>query len=426
MQSKSIEDIVIFIFWAGGNIFQIYILISIIFYLFLSFTGAFLFPFRRKTSSPVSHKFAILIPAYNEENVIGNILESIEYIDYPKELYDVYVICDHCTDRTEEIAKKYNFVKIISIYNNFSSNKAKALNYATKIILNEKDYDAFCYFDADSLIHPDFLKSMSAMLDKGACAIQGMQLPKNPYESWISSIISSGQFITNYFFQKPKQFLGLSATLHGKGICFKKNIVTNFKWDEHCLTEDLEMQMRLVYNGVRIQWNEYAVVYDEEPVYISQYLKRSIRWARGSLDVAKKHSVNLFLSFLRSFDFKKFEAFIYSIGVYRMVIVFLIAFSLYLTREKFNILIYFFKLLPTDNLLYKFAFIICPLFLFPLFMIFDRNFGFKMFLFYFLQPVLGIFRIPIFILGIMKDRLKWDRTEHISKVRITDLVNLKS
>lgn len=52
-----------------------------------------------------NHKFLIILPAHNEENVIGNLINSLKEVDYPKDLYDITVLVDNCTDNTEKIAK---------------------------------------------------------------------------------------------------------------------------------------------------------------------------------------------------------------------------------------------------------------------------------------------------------------------------------
>ncbi len=52
------------------------------------------------------HKFMAIIPAHNEEAVIGNLIESLNNQSYPRELFDIYVIADNCTDRTKEIARE--------------------------------------------------------------------------------------------------------------------------------------------------------------------------------------------------------------------------------------------------------------------------------------------------------------------------------
>ena len=52
-----------------------------------------------------NHKFMAIIPAHNEESVVANLIESLKNQNYPKELLDIYVIADNCTDRTAEVAK---------------------------------------------------------------------------------------------------------------------------------------------------------------------------------------------------------------------------------------------------------------------------------------------------------------------------------
>jgi cellulose synthase/poly-beta-1,6-N-acetylglucosamine synthase-like glycosyltransferase len=421
-------EVVILLFLILSNIIQFYFLVNIFFYLFISFVGFFLI--RKKDQNQIDYienyynkKFAILVPAHNERDVIKNLLDSFLYLDYPKELYDIYIICDNCTDDTEYVVRKHQLrCELLIFKGDAQSNKAKALNRATEKILSLKEYDAFCYFDADSLVHPKFLKAMCVRLKNGDIAIQAQQVPKNIRESIVSLIVSSGQFITNYFFQKPKEYLGLSATLHGKGICFSVDVVKKFKWDEECLTEDLEMQMRLILNGVHINWCENAIVYDEQPVHISQYVKRSIRWTRGSLDTAKKHALNLLKGFMKTLDLRMFESFIYCVGVYRVVLISFCGVMMYFTSDRFNIFLEIFYHIPSDWI-FKFIIITFPFFAFPFSVLVMRKIDFAIFLGYFMQPVLGFLRMPIFLLGIVKDKKKWDKTEHTSKYTIFDVVN---
>ena len=50
------------------------------------------------------HRFMAIIPAHNEEKVIGNLIESLKNQTYKKDAYDIYVIADNCTDGTAKIA----------------------------------------------------------------------------------------------------------------------------------------------------------------------------------------------------------------------------------------------------------------------------------------------------------------------------------
>lgn len=416
-------DIFFIFFLITGNIIQVYFLICMFLYLFLSFVGIFLNKISWDIKFDLTKKFAIIVPAHNEENVIANIIESLLIQNYPKENYDIYVVCDHCNDRTFEISKNYN-INVLVHCNNLPSNKAKALNFAIDFIFkNNKYYDAFCFFDADSLAHPDFLKSVSSYLSQGYVAIQSQQIPKNPRDSFITKIVSAGQYITNRFFQKPKMILGLSATLHGKGMCFSRDIVKKYRWDETCLTEDLEMQMRLVRDGIFIAWAEKSIVYDEQPITISQYFKRSIRWTKGSLYVAKKHSLDLFYRFISKFDFSAFESFLYSVGVYRVMMIFFAAFAMYYTRGHFNFIFWFLNLLPYEEIFFKILLLITPLILLPISVWFERRISLDMIFAYYMQPFLGIFRIPIFLIGLIGSKyIIWDKVEHTSSVKIEELL----
>ena len=52
------------------------------------------------------HRFMMIIPAHNEEKVVRDLVESLKNLDYRKDLYDIYVIADNCTDNTAQIAKE--------------------------------------------------------------------------------------------------------------------------------------------------------------------------------------------------------------------------------------------------------------------------------------------------------------------------------
>ena len=52
------------------------------------------------------HKYAIIVAARNEELVIGQLIKSIKNQKYPKELIDIFVVADNCTDNTARVAEK--------------------------------------------------------------------------------------------------------------------------------------------------------------------------------------------------------------------------------------------------------------------------------------------------------------------------------
>ncbi len=113
-----------------------------------------------------SHHFAIAIPAHSEEGVIGNTVTRLFDLNYPKDLFDIHVVADHCTDQTAAAARRAGAV-VHERSEGARTGKGAALSWLFKRILSHDDYDAIVIFDADSQVDPDFLRVMDARLAQG-------------------------------------------------------------------------------------------------------------------------------------------------------------------------------------------------------------------------------------------------------------------
>ena len=128
-------------------------------------------------------RFAIVIPAHNEAMVLGDLLDNLRILKYPKELYDVFVIADNCTDNTADIARAHG-AHVFERENKELVGKGYAMDWVfPKIFALDKKYDAFCVFDSDNLVHLDFLAVMNNRLLKGQKVLQGYLSAKSPVPS---------------------------------------------------------------------------------------------------------------------------------------------------------------------------------------------------------------------------------------------------
>ena len=90
-----------------------------------------------------NHKFMAIIPAHNEEAVVTNLIESLRNQNYDKELYDIYVIADNCTDNTAKVAREAGAI-VYERFDETKKTKGFALDWFLKQKIEEKaDYDAF-------------------------------------------------------------------------------------------------------------------------------------------------------------------------------------------------------------------------------------------------------------------------------------------
>jgi cellulose synthase/poly-beta-1,6-N-acetylglucosamine synthase-like glycosyltransferase len=170
---------------------------------------------------PPASRFAIVVAAHNEERVIGELIRNLHDLDYPKELYDIYVVADNCSDRTAAIAAEKG-ATVIERLNQIDKGKGYALEYAFNKIFNLGiPYDAVCVFDADNLVARDFLLIMNGHLLKGEKIIQGYLDTKNAHDTWITKSIYISYILTNRFWQLSKYNLGLTCALGGTGMCLR-------------------------------------------------------------------------------------------------------------------------------------------------------------------------------------------------------------
>ena len=225
-----------------------------------------------------NHKFMAIIPAHNEAGVVANLIESLKNQDYDKNLLDIYVIADNCTDNTAQIAREAGAI----VYERFDETK-KTKGYALQWFLNKKvkdgsDYDAFCVFDADNIVMPDFITQMNKKLCQGEEIVQGYRDIKNPTDSWISAGYAIFYWTMNRFYHLARYNVGLSPLINGTGFMVKMDIVRKEGWDTKTLTEDIEFSLKSIAKGRKLGWAVDAKVYDEQPIGFKQSWSQRSRW----------------------------------------------------------------------------------------------------------------------------------------------------
>lgn len=231
------------------------------------------------------HFFAVLIPARNEEQVIANLIKSLKKQNYPQEKYAIYVISNNCTDNTKKIAlqQKANVLECQEVI----KTKGDALKVAFKKLKNDKKIDAYIIFDADNVVHPNFLKEMSKALDENYNVAQGNREAKNPSDNWISGGYALFYLFQNVFYNKTRMNLLGSCAINGTGFMIKKDYIDKMGFETFTLTEDLEFTGQCALNDEKIAYVEKAITYDEYPAKFKTSWKQRKRWSSGIMHCLK-------------------------------------------------------------------------------------------------------------------------------------------
>lgn len=277
-------------------------ILSAVLKVFLVYTGLislfFILPRRSFQKAAPKTRFAVLIAARNEEKVIGQSVSSLLKADYPRELFDVFVIPNNCQDDTAGAALRAG-AQILPCTAPVH-NKGDALRQALGA-LTGRGYDAYCVFDADNLVDPQFLSRMNDAFSAGYRVAKGKLKAANPSDSWVAGCYDLYFENFDLLYNRPRAALGLSAKLVGTGFAVSRSLLEEMGgWQTTTIAEDAEFAALCAERGERIAWVPEAVSYDEEPISFSQSLTQRRRWCGGVMTVGLKMLPRLWSRFFRS------------------------------------------------------------------------------------------------------------------------------
>ena len=249
---------------------------------------------RTKARTAELHRYAALISARNEEEVIGALVESLKKQNYPAELLDVYVVADNCTDRTAEAAQAAG-ATVYRRFNRVEVGKGYALDFLLKKLAQdglESRYEGYFIFDTDNIVDPNFVSEMNKVYDRGGyTAVTGYRNSKNFGENWISAGYSIWFLREARFLNSARQALGLTCHVSGTGYLISAGYLREKGgWPYHLLTEDLQFSADCAAQGLRIGYCDRAIFYDEQPTSFRQSWDQRLRWSKGFFQVDRQYA----------------------------------------------------------------------------------------------------------------------------------------
>ena len=252
----------------------------------LVFSVASLFRQKPRCSDSLETKrIAILIPAYKEDAVIGECVDSCLKQQYPKERYDVVVISDRMTDTTNDALQQLP-IKLVKVYFK-KSTKSKALNTAMDQLSDE--YDIAVVLDADNIIFPDFLTQINNLFQHDDVQIvQAHRCAKNLNTS-LALLDALSEEINNGIFRKGHVKLGFSAALIGSGMAFDYKLFKKSMLSIDAIGGfDRALELKLLRKGIRIHYLPYTDVLDEKIQYGGDFSRQRRRWLSAQIHYLKR------------------------------------------------------------------------------------------------------------------------------------------
>jgi cellulose synthase/poly-beta-1,6-N-acetylglucosamine synthase-like glycosyltransferase len=283
--SLTLSTLLVSLFLIGGYFLNDIYYGSIIGTLFVTILGAsfFLSLKPEKKNKVDESSIQVLIPAYNDSEVIDRSIDSVLESDYGN--FEITVICEPEDEKTQEkIERKVGGIDLL-IEPSDEKSKAKALNYG----LERTDSDYVAIFDSDQIVPEEFLKEGNRYLEDYDC-YQGrvVQKPSN-------SVSNLSYFEHLFYTDAAKQsFRLLTGRLQprSKAVIIRRNVLENLNGFRHGrLTEDIDFGERFTRNNYKaFKSLKSCTIIELGPSSLEDWIKHRIRWTSGFFEILLDNS----------------------------------------------------------------------------------------------------------------------------------------
>jgi len=312
-----------------------------LFALYLVFKMLYIvFPFARgqrkepRVREGKNRSFGILVPAYNEENVIINCVRSLCELEYPK--YSAYIIDDGSTDKTLELLERYlclapyelkrdprlKYNEILSTYRSRNcpnifvlskknGGKADALNAGIAVCEEE----IVITLDADCMLKEDSLTKMNGAFQNGMVVAAGGAVhitqsvdsrSKGNIVFKLKDIIKYQvmQYMIAFYLHKSTQSrLRSLIVISGAYGAFNKELLITLGGYRKSVGEDMDITLKVqqyintVDKKLMISFVPQSICFTECPESFGSLFKQRIRWQKAFVDCAIKYGPKMFRKF---------------------------------------------------------------------------------------------------------------------------------
>jgi biofilm PGA synthesis N-glycosyltransferase PgaC len=239
-----------------------------------------------QASSP--RRLCVVIPAYNEELLIGRCVRSVLAAGVSPE--DVYVVDDRSSDATAERVRAFEGVNLVS--NPVNVGKLRGLQDAIARFDLLDRYELLSLLDADSHVAPEYF---TAVLTRFADAPDAALVCGAPYSepgNWVTAYRALEYAITFQVYRKGQDRLGVITVAPGCASTYRTSVLRQLDWDGRTLVEDMDLTIQIHRKRLgAVRYTPDATAYTQDPRTLREYIGQLTRWYSGTWQVTRLHKV---------------------------------------------------------------------------------------------------------------------------------------
>ena len=232
-------------------------------------------------------RFAVLVCARNEQDVIGRPVKSVRMSSYPADCREVIVIADNCTDATAERARAAGAT--VWEKTTPSAGKGDALAWGVERVVKAGGFDAIAVFDADNVASAEWFSFVNDALCDGETVVTGRRHASNASANVVSGWYAVYWDMMNELSNRVRTNLSLSAKLTGTGFAFLVSSLRGGEWKTSTMVEDVEFTVQVNLGGGRVAYVPEADYADEQPESFRYMWRQLCRWTTGGWQVVSMY-----------------------------------------------------------------------------------------------------------------------------------------
>jgi cellulose synthase/poly-beta-1,6-N-acetylglucosamine synthase-like glycosyltransferase len=239
---------------------------------------------------PYYPRVAVIVPAWNEGDVIGTTIERLVSMDYPPDRLRVYVVDDASTDRTPDVVREWQARMPDRVRHlrreKGGEGKAHTLNHGIAQVLAEPWAEALLIIDADVLFADSALRRMARHLsDPTVGAVTAYIKEGTAGGNYLTRFIAYEYITAQAASRRAQNVFGVLACLAGGAQLHSRRSLEAIggRIDTSSLAEDTVTTFRTQLSGNRVVFEGNAIVWAEEPGDLVGLWKQRLRWSRGNV-----------------------------------------------------------------------------------------------------------------------------------------------
>lgn len=230
-------------------------------------------------------RLLFLVPAHNEETLIGSCVASLRALQYPSDRVAIHVIADNCSDHTAHVARAAGALCMERDVPDLPG-KPQAIAWAL-VRLPLADFDAVVIVDADAVVNAEFAQGLAAAGPLRAKVVQGYNDVRNRRDNALTRMAAVLSAANHRFAFGLKTRVGLNVPLT-TGVALGTQVLITHGWQAFSIGEDWELYALLTERGVHTESAPRARIYAEEARSLRQSATQRHRWTAGKLTVLSR------------------------------------------------------------------------------------------------------------------------------------------